>query len=138
MEYCLFDRNKEKTPPLLPPLSSNLSSTIITKIELPWGQVLIDGFIIQYCVTATLQLTLTGILLDNCHRGTQGSCNLTAEECRKYIITHAQKPIHTHAHTHEDNDKRVQTCTDTPRGKTHMDVHMRSLQKPLHRHSCTQ
>lgn len=94
--------------------SSSLSSAVITVIELPWWQVLIDGPIIHYWETAALALALTGILLDNCHRGTQSSCNLTAEVSHKHIITHAQNRLHTRACTQEQR----QACTDL-HGHTH-------------------
>lgn len=127
----------------LSPLSSSLSSAVITMIELPWWQVLIDGPIIHYWVTATLVLALTGILLDGCHRGTQSSCNLTVEVSHKHNHT-CTKPF---THTQEQRQALAQAHPQTL--KAHTDVHMYSVQRTFietpthtkpqtHAHTCTQ
>ena len=64
-------------------------------------------------------LALTGILLDNCHRGTQSSCNLTVEVSQKHLLAHAQHHAHTR-NTQREKDKHVQTCIGTPTQHTLM------------------
>lgn len=101
-------------------LFSRVSSAVITMIELPWWQVLIDGPISHYWVTATLELALTDILLDNCHWGTQSSCNLTVEVSHRHAHMHnAELPTRVRAHTKvPTGTKRGMyrlAHTDTPR-----------------------
>lgn len=126
--------------PQVSPRSSNLNNAVITMIELPWWQVLIDGPLIHYWLTGTLPPALTGILPAGRDRATQSSRNLTAEVSRKHRHAREQqsaqnrhsyrctraRDTHANASWRSDRGERVQTCTGASAG-----VHIVRLRKSL-------
>lgn len=107
-------------------------------IELPWRQLLIHGPIAHCRLTGDLALALTGVLVHNCHRGTQSSCNLPVEVSRQHI-KHFVPTIQTHTSTATPGQRRA--CKDLQRHThwTPQSPHYTHLYSNTHTHtSCKQ